>query len=69
MKLKCPYCNSNLIEGYIDGGRYSFKWHNKDMNFFEKYTMFGGEILSENPRGKCFRCKDCNKIIIDLNEL
>ncbi|NMB27789.1 MAG: hypothetical protein GX987_07055 [Tissierellia bacterium] len=68
-KLKCPYCKSDLIEGFINSGRYSFKWHNKDVNFIEKYTVFGGEVLSENTIIKCFRCKDCNKVIIDLNEL
>lgn len=69
MKLKCPYCNTDLIEGFIEGGRYSFKWHNKDMNFIEKYTVFGGEVLYGDRLVKCFRCKNCNKIIIDLNEL
>ncbi|MCC5912645.1 MAG: hypothetical protein JJT76_19685 [Clostridiaceae bacterium] len=69
MKLKCPYCNSDLIEGYIDGGKYSLKWRDKDINFFQKHTTFGGEVLSEDPMAKCFRCKNCNKIIIDLNEL
>ncbi len=40
MKLKCPYCKSDLIEGFINSGRYSFKWHNKDVNFIEKYTVY-----------------------------
>lgn len=69
MKLECPYCKSDLIEGFIDSGRYSFKWHEKNMSLIEKITVFGGEVLSENPKVKCFRCKNCNKIIIDLNEL
>jgi len=69
MELECPYCKSDLIEGYIDSGRYVFKWHNNDMKLIEKITVFGGETLSVNPRIKSYRCKNCNKIIVDLNEL
>ncbi|WP_442870164.1 PF20097 family protein [Anaerosolibacter sp.] len=39
------------------------------MSLFEKYTVFGGEFISENPKVSCYRCKNCNKIIIDLDEL
>ncbi|MBP1927215.1 hypothetical protein J2Z76_003112 [Sedimentibacter acidaminivorans] len=69
MKLECPYCNTDLIEGFIDSGRYSFKWHEKNMNLIEKFTVFGGEVLSSSPKVLCYRCKNCNKIIIDLNEI
>nr|WP_300005423.1 PF20097 family protein [Tissierella sp.] len=67
MELKCPYCNSDLIEGYIDSGRYSFKWHDKEMGFVERHTVFGGEVLSNKSRIDCLRCEKCNKIIIDLD--
>ncbi len=40
--MEYPYCNSDLIEGFIDSGRYSFKWHEKDMNLIERITVFGG---------------------------
>ncbi len=39
------------------------------MSLIEKITVFGGEVLSQNPKVKCHRCKNCNKIIIDLNGL
>ena len=50
MELVCPYCNSSLIQGFIDSGRYSFKWHNNKSNIIEKYTVFGGEVLSHKSR-------------------
>lgn len=72
MNLECPYCKAKLIEGFIDSGKYFFKWHNKNLNLLEKLTVFGGEILSGNPEFgliKSYRCKNCNKIIIDLDEI
>lgn len=71
MELKCPYCNSDLIEGFIDSPKCSLRWHNKNAGFFEKYTVFGGEVLCNHNSDliKCYRCKNCNKLIIDLNEL
>ena len=70
MELKCPYCESDLIEGFIDAPRCVFRWINKDDGFLE-FSIFGGETLCNNtpPFLKCCRCKNCNKIIIDLNEL
>lgn len=69
MELKCPYCKSELIEGFTDSGKISFKWHDKNMNIIEKYTVFGGEELSYSSKIKSYKCKNCNKIIIDLNEI
>lgn len=68
--LKCPYCKCDLLEGFIDVPKCSLRWHNNDAGFLEKYTVFGGEILCNNAGFiKCYRCKNCNKLIIDLNEL
>jgi DNA-directed RNA polymerase subunit RPC12/RpoP len=69
MKIECPYCKTELIKGFIDSGRYAFKWHNEDMDLFEKITVFGGEVISRKSRIKSYRCKNCKKIIIDLDEL
>lgn len=69
MELVCPYCSSNLIQGFIDSGRYSFKWHNKEQNIIEKYTVLGGEVLSRKSKIISYRCNNCNKIIIDLNSI
>ncbi len=69
MELVCPYCSSNLIQGFIDSGRYSFKWHNEEMKIIEKYTVLGGEVLSYKSKIKSYRCNNCNKIIIDLSSI
>lgn len=69
MENICPYFKSNLTKGFIDSGRYSFKWHTENPNILEKYTLFGGEKLSEDTFIECVRCTNCNKTIIDLNAL
>lgn len=65
----CPYCNNELVKGFVDGGKFFFRWHDEKMGFFEKNTIFGGEVLSESNLIKSYRCRICNKIIINLNEL
>lgn len=69
MENLCPYCKGELIKGFIDSGKYSFKWHSENLNILEKYTVFGGEKLGHNTLIACVRCENCNKIIIDLNIL
>ena len=69
MNLECPYCKSEMVQGFIDSGRYSFKWHNEELSIIEKYTVFGGEVLSYDSQIASCRCKNCNKTIIDLNEI
>lgn len=71
MKLECPYCKSELIKGYIGNFHNgSFKWYNTNIKLVNKFTVFGGEILKTHMTGKteCYKCKSCNKIIIDLDE-
>lgn len=68
MSKECPYCNSQLIRGFIYGGKLSFTWYSEDAGFLARNTVFGGETLKEDPKVWCHRCKECNKIIIDLNE-
>ncbi len=50
MELVCPYCSSNLIQGFIDSVKYPFKWHNKELKIIEKYTVFVGKYYLRNPK-------------------
>ncbi|MCT4619861.1 MAG: PF20097 family protein [Marinisporobacter sp.] len=69
MKLEYPYCKNELIKGFFYSGGCSFKWHDENAGLLERTIGFGGEIVSHNEKVICYRCKNCNKIIIDLNEL
>lgn len=66
MSLVCPYCKSKMLKGFLKSGRYNFKWHDENAGFIEKNTIFGGEIISNMNLVSAYRCKGCNKIIIDL---
>lgn len=52
MELVCPYCSSNLIQGFIDRGKYSFKWHNKELKIIESIQYWVGSIILEIPNKK-----------------
>lgn len=69
MKLECPYCKDELVKGFINSGRFSMKWHDTDVAMLEKAATFGGEVLSNKTLVKCYRCRNCSKIIINLDEL
>lgn len=69
MSENCPYCQSELEKGSVDSGRYSFKWHKESIGLLEKITVFGGEVLSRDARVEAYRCIDCNKIIINTENM
>ncbi|CAH2214882.1 PF20097 family protein [Tepidibacter aestuarii] len=69
MKIERPYCKSELIQGFFHSGKYGFMWHDEDEKWWQKLSIFGGETLKEYGRVKCHRCKSCNRIIIDLEDM
>ncbi|SKC41509.1 PF20097 family protein [Maledivibacter halophilus] len=72
MKLECPYCEGNLIKGFIGNFHYgNLKWYDDNLNLLNKFTVFGGKTLKQtmNSKVECYTCKDCNKIIIDLDNI
>lgn len=69
MQLECPYCKNGLRKGFIEAWKAHLKWKYENTNLFEKYTELGGEFLNNSSRISGYRCKNCNKIIIDLDEL
>ena len=75
--MKCPYCGSDLVPGYIHGTsrpiNYSLKWLRGGL----KPTLFNLELngiklghygVNTEWKVKSYRCIKCNKIIIDLND-
>lgn len=70
MKLECPYCKGQLAKGFIGNfHNCSFRWYEEKLKFLEQLTAFGGEKLSTTIKLESYRCRDCNKIIIDLDEI
>lgn len=75
--MKCPYCGSNLVSGYIYGANrpvnHSLKWLREDLNPSLYNLELNGIKLGHygvniEPKVKGYRCMKCNKIIIDLNQ-
>lgn len=65
----CPYCNNKMTDGELVGDRYSNHWENKDLNKEPRIIRLKrkGKGLFSSVRNEAFLCRECNKIIIDLN--
>lgn len=69
--MKCPYCNEEMIRGYIYGYRYTLKWlpEEKDLLFgmWAKDSIKIGESEEMGrPRVEAHMCSECGKYIIDI---
>ena len=70
--MKCPYCNEEMVKGYIYGDRWMLKWlpEEKDLLFgiWAKGGIKLGEETGIRPSVETYMCRACNKFIIDLNK-
>lgn len=73
--MRCPYCEIEMTSGKIAGdGRAPFVWlsdHEEKKGFLDRLTTTH-PVLAEAKIFKRttlngYKCKVCNKIIIDLN--
>ncbi len=70
--MECPYCQRELVEGYIYGDRYLLKWLPANKKLFLGLAC-GSEKLpnvenSFRPKVRAYRCYECKKMIIDLEQ-
>ncbi|WP_251860082.1 PF20097 family protein [Clostridium sp. Marseille-Q2269] len=76
--MKCPYCTNEMAKGEIEGsGIAPLRWvqnsgHNGILHKME-VNLDRDNIIAEGHNSKlkkttiqCYKCKVCNKIIIDL---
>ena len=71
--MKCPYCNKEMINGYIYGDRYKLKWLPKEKKLFLGIWAVGSIELGEGgglgrPKVKTSMCHGCGKFIIDIKK-
>ncbi|OZV13758.1 hypothetical protein CIW83_02125 [Tissierella sp. P1] len=68
--MKCPYCGEEMKRGFIYGDRYSLKWipEEKDKGLIFQWFARGIKLsdASMNNSVESFCCKNCKKIIIDV---
>ena len=62
--MKCPYCNSKMEKGEINQDRYPLKWksENRSVKSVKLTSLLTKTYVEE------YMCRECNKIIIDINE-
>ena len=69
--MECPYCGKEVIRGYIttSGGSH-LAWITKfHKSIFKQAFRTDYEVFSKDwSHVKTYKCKDCNKMIIDLND-
>lgn len=68
--MKCPYCENDMEQGYIQGPRGVF-WSAKGRNFFFFPHRVKGDVVIagayEGSSGQnAYLCRSCGKIIIDV---
>ena len=72
--MKCPYCNNEMEEGYIQSPHeISWKKGTKRHVFGRAQFHEGSVVLSElsymkGSAVKAFLCRTCMKVIIDYSE-
>lgn len=69
----CPYCNKQMELGYIHGDRYALKWIPKDKDKGTLLQWFSKGIKLTKPLTnssiESFYCNNCDKIIIDTENI
>ena len=68
----CPFCQSEMVKGYLYGDRYALKWQAEDSKLIAGIWSAGGIKFKKNsvlgrPRTESFMCKSCKKMVIDVN--
>lgn len=72
--MKCPYCQEEMIQGYIYGDRYPLKWLPTTQKLILGIWAKGGVKLGHDGSWSRFRvnassCSKCQKMIIDYSSL
>lgn len=71
--MLCPYCNKEMVSGFLYGDRYRSTWLTEKEGLAFGLFATGGERIGRRgfftpPKIKADRCLACRKIIIDLDE-
>ena len=68
--IKCPYCDKEMISGYVQGGREVFFTETKHKWLFshskEEILLTYNNMTA--PTCTAYHCAECKKVIIDYEE-
>jgi ssDNA-binding Zn-finger/Zn-ribbon topoisomerase 1 len=62
--MKCPFCESEMVEGYITGN-YVF-WSPDSFKIFMFTRKKAGELKLTGERA--YKCENCKKVMIDYKQ-
>ena len=65
--MKCPFCNKQMISGFVQAAREVFfteKKHNWLFSAIDKEVLLSYNNLS-SPTCVAYLCPDCKKVVID----
>jgi hypothetical protein len=69
--MKCPYCNQEMVKGYVQSARPVF-WSPEKKKLFFKPSLQVDFYVSKGFWNGCFGesqyCQYCKKVIISLEE-
>ena len=72
MIMKCPFCNSEMLHGYLNSGAaiWSERKHKISMlpNGKERYALHLSVPLVSPHHVESYCCPECKKIIIDSSD-
>lgn len=70
--MDCPHCKKEMVKGYLYGESYKLKWLPEDKKLTFGYAIDSLALESSSYWGrqsvKAYRCMECNKLIIDIND-
>lgn len=69
-KVKCPYCNNEMVKGVVEAGRAPLKWieDGGKIGLANRIAIAVDEkhIIAQGRNIESYKCKACNKIVINL---
>lgn len=66
--MKCPYCNSEMIEGYVQSSEHMYFNKGSKARFFASGDLKSKSLTKISLRApsiKGYMCENCGKIILD----
>lgn len=72
--MNCPYCNEEMVKGYIDQTRIGFplEWYSgkrKPGLIFDKFEKIKLTSSLKGGRVIVYHCAPCRKFVIDQDEV
>jgi len=70
--MRCPWCESEMVSGYLMGDRYRAKWLPDSSHLLLGIWAVGGQPIGKmrfsRQRIKAHKCGACARIVIDLKD-